>query len=83
MSTGELGDVEFSILGGKDDLTIGIQNLDLFFEKCVRFVPSNICSPKIEKILIVNGGEISLVEEMPYLRCGIGEINIDISLVKH
>lgn len=83
MSTGELGDVEFSILGGKDDLTIGIQNLDLFFEKCVRFVPSNICSPKIEKILIVNRGKIPLVEEMPHMRCGIGEINIDISLVKH
>lgn len=83
MSTGELGNIEFSILGGKDDLTIGIQNFNLFFEEGVRFVPCNICSPKIEKILIVNGGKIPLVEEMPYLRCGIGEINIDISLVKH
>lgn len=83
MSTGELGNIEFSILGGKDDLTIGIQNLDLFFEKCVRFVPSNICSPKIEKILIVNRGKIPFVEEMPYLRSGIGEVDIDIALVKH
>ena len=83
MSTGELGDVEFSILGGKDDLTIGIQNFDLFFEEGVRFVPSNICSPKIEKILIVNGGKIPFVEEMPYLRSGIGEVDIDIALVKH
>ena len=81
MSTGELRNIDFSVLCGKNNLTISIQNFNLFFEKSIRFISCNIGTPKIEEILIINCGKIPFIKKTPELRCRIGEVNVDIALV--